>query len=130
MEGAALGFGAALLLTTGEVVGGTAHWQLPALLVAGSLLLALGAVTTLPGALFAAGQSWGCYAGFVLGHAGQIVFTGRSAEAAAVLVSAAVLASLGGLLVRTVGRRAVGRRGDGWAVGDGGIPVQRTGSVG
>jgi hypothetical protein len=58
------------------------------------------ATTTLPAALGTALVSWGLYAGFVVGHLGQLAANGQTVTAAGVLLTAALLA---------VGVMAVGR---------------------
>lgn len=125
LNGSALGFGAALLLITAEAALGAAHWPMLALALPALLLVAVGAVTTLPGALLAAAQAWGLYAGFVLGHAGQLELSTRSGLAAGVLVAAAVAGSLGGLLATARAKRAAGWRGGAWAADPALMPVQR-----
>jgi hypothetical protein len=50
------------------------------------------ATTTLPAALGTAAVSWGLYSGFVVDQFGQLTLDGRTALAALVLVSVALLA--------------------------------------
>lgn len=141
LSGSALGFASSLVLITGEVVLGASRWPVAALAPALVLIIALSAATTLPGALFAAAQCWGLYAGFVLGHSGQLALTDRSAAAAGALLCAALLGSLLGVLIRFAGRwradpgatgwpltawtaRTGGNRG--WAAAPGAVPAQRS----
>lgn len=98
LYGTAIGFGLGIVAT---IVSPT---------LAGPVLaVAVGsAMTTVPGALATALQTWLLYAGFVIGSTGQVAFTEDTASAAMTLTVTAVAATTVGAVVRWVQRpRAV-----------------------
>jgi hypothetical protein len=108
--GTAVGFTVAVLVTLGAVVGGdSAHpgSGLVALAV-GVALVAM--FSTLSGAVFTAALCWGCYAGFLLGRHGVLVFDRASAVGAGVLAGVAVLFAVFGGRGRALLGRAMVRR--------------------
>ncbi|MCK2238101.1 MULTISPECIES: hypothetical protein [unclassified Crossiella] len=99
-QGSGLGFGVGFTLT-GVVVLAAARPAL-ALLVAIAGVALVSALTTVPGALLVAAQSWGLHVGFVAGHFGELSFDEHARWTGALLVVVAVLASVAGAVARTV----------------------------
>ncbi|MBA8930922.1 thiol:disulfide interchange protein [Kutzneria viridogrisea] len=92
--GAALGFGAGVAGTTiAAVLGAADHPEFGLVLLAVPVAL-VAACTNVPGAVLAAVQCWGLWAGFLLGRRGEIPMTAESGRALVVLVAVALLAGV------------------------------------
>lgn len=100
MIGTAAGFPVAVLTTIVAVVGGDSAHPAPGLIEFTVVTAIVAVMTTLPGALATAAFCWACYAGFLLGRHGLLVFDRASADAAVLLAGIAVIGTVGGIAGR------------------------------
>lgn len=95
-----LGFAAGSVTTMVAVAAGATHVPAAALVALAATVACASAVTTTAGAVATGAACWALYDGFVLGRAGHLVLTEYSAQAAALLVVVALVATAVGAAFR------------------------------
>ena len=86
-----LGFAASTVAVLGAAAVGAFAHPVAVLATLAVVTAVVSATTTLPAALGTAAVSWGLYSGFVVDQLGQLTLDGRTALAALVLASVALL---------------------------------------
>lgn len=105
LYGAGLGFAGGIVATIVSAAGDLVDpLSAPVLVVA-----VVSALTTVAGAFLAGLYSWLLHASFILGHGGELVLSGPSGYAAAVLAGTAMLATAAGAAVRWIQKPAFTR---------------------